>query len=177
MKAQVYVSIGSNVDRQKNISKVLKILNDEFGEIEQSSTYESDAVGFNSDPFYNLVIGFKTDQPPRDIQARLHAIEKSCGRVRSGKLSARTMDLDLLLYADRVVREKGLSLPRADITRYAFVLCPLAEIAGTQRHPVSGERYSDMWAAFADVEQVLTRIDPSLLLNAAAEQASPGQDS
>jgi 2-amino-4-hydroxy-6-hydroxymethyldihydropteridine diphosphokinase len=159
MKSQVYVSIGSNVNRRKNIALALEQLANEFGAIEQSSVYESDAVGFNSAPFYNLVIGFKTDELPRDIQARLHAIEDACGRVRSSELSARTMDLDLLLYADLVIDEAGLSLPRSDITRYAFVLCPLAEITGTHKHPVSSERYEDMWAAFDDPEQVLTRID------------------
>jgi 2-amino-4-hydroxy-6-hydroxymethyldihydropteridine diphosphokinase len=159
MNAQVYVSIGSNVNRRKNIALALERLVREFGPIEQSSVYESDAVGFNSDPFYNLVIGFRTNEPPRDIQAKLHAIEDACGRVRAHTLSARTMDLDLLLYADLVIDEAGLSLPRSDIIRYAFVLCPLAEIAGTERHPVGGESYADMWAAFADKEQVLTRVD------------------
>ena len=159
MKAQVYVSIGSNVNRRKNIALALERLAGEFGPIEQSSVYESDAVGFNSAPFYNLVIGFRSDESPREIQARLHAIEDACGRVRARTLSARTMDLDLLLYADMVIDEAGLSLPRNDITRYAFVLCPLAEIAGTERHPVSGESYADMWAAFDDPEQVLTLVD------------------
>lgn len=159
MKSQVYVSVGSNINRRKNITLALEKLTDEFGAIEQSSIYESDAVGFNSAPFYNLVIGFHTNKLPGDVQARLHTIEDACGRVRSQSLSARTMDLDLLLYADLVVDEAGLCLPRSDITRYAFVLCPLAEIAGARKHPVSNECYADMWAAFDDSEQVLTRID------------------
>ena len=159
MSAQVYVSIGSNVNRRKNIELALEQLANEFGVIEQSSVYESDAVGFDSAPFYNLVIGFHTNELPRDIQARLHAIEDACGRVRSQSLSARTMDLDLLLYAGMVVDESGLSLPRSDITRYAFVLCPLAEIAGEEKHPLSGESYADMWAAFNEPEQVLTPVD------------------
>ena len=158
MNAQVYVSVGSNVNRRKNIALALEQLANEFGAIEQSSVYESDAVGFDSAPFYNLVIGFHTNELPRDIQARLHAIEDTCGRVRSQSLSARTMDLDLLLYADQVVDEAGLLLPRSDITRYAFVLCPLAEIAGEEKHPVGGESYADMWAAFDDPEQALTRV-------------------
>ncbi len=159
MKAQVYVSIGSNVDRGKNIALALEQLTNKFGALEQSSVYESDAVGFDSAPFYNLVTGFLSDESPRDVQVKLHAIEDDCGRVRARTLSARTMDLDLLLYADLVVDETGLSLPRSDITRYAFVLCPLAEIAGTLKHPVSGERYADLWAAFDDPEQPLQRID------------------
>jgi 2-amino-4-hydroxy-6-hydroxymethyldihydropteridine diphosphokinase len=159
MNAQVYVSVGSNVNRRKNIALALEQLVNEFGVIEQSSVYESDAVGFDSAPFYNLVIGFCSDASPRGIQEKLHAIEDACGRVRSRELSARTMDLDLLLFADLVVDEAGLVLPRSDITRYAFVLRPLAEIAAEEKHPVGGESYADMWAAFDEPEQVLTRID------------------
>jgi 2-amino-4-hydroxy-6-hydroxymethyldihydropteridine diphosphokinase len=58
-----------------------------------------------------------------------------------------------------VIDANGLVLPRTDISRYAFVLGPLAEIAGEQRHPVSGERYADMWSAFDEAGQVLSRID------------------
>ena len=159
MKAQVYISVGSNVNRRKNIALALEKLANEFGVPEQSSVYESDAVGFDSAAFYNLVIGFCSAESPRDIQEKLHAIEDSCGRVRSRELSARTMDLDLLLYADLVVDEAGLILPRSDITRYAFVLCPLAEIAGEEKHPVSGKSYAELWAAFDDPAQILTRVD------------------
>ena len=159
MNAQVYVSVGSNVNRRKNITLALEQLANKFGVLEQSSVYESDAVGFDSAAFYNLVIGFCSDESPRDIQEKLHAIEDACGRVRSRELSARTMDLDLLLYADLVVDKAGLVLPRSDIKRYAFVLCPLAEIAGEEKHPVAGESYADLWAAFDDPAQVLTRVD------------------
>jgi len=50
-------------------------------------------------------------------------------------------------------------LPRSDIDRYAFVLAPLAEIAGAIHHPVTGISYADMWATFNDSRQVLTRVD------------------
>jgi len=157
--AQVYVSVGSNIDRVENISSALQQLAMRYGELQQSSVYESDAIGFDSEPFYNMVLGFDTQLSPQAIQAELHAIEDHSGRERTTSLSARTLDLDLLLYEDQVLAEGKLLLPRDDITRYAFVLAPLAEIAGCTRHPVSGIRYSEMWAAFDDSEQTLTRID------------------
>ena len=157
--AQVYVSVGSNIDREQNIEAALQSLKEQYGALQLSSVYESDAVGFDSEPFYNLVLGFKTDEPPQTVQAELHRIEDRLGRQRTGALSARTLDLDLLVYDDVVMSEGKLILPREDITRYAFVLGPLAEIAGTQRHPVSGECYADMWAAFDDSRQPLTRVD------------------
>jgi len=157
--AHVYVSVGSNIDREDNIAMALRLLEASFGELQCSSVYESEAVGFDSDPFYNLVVGFDTTDSPRAIQDALHCIEEASGRTRTTGLSARTLDLDLLLYDDLVIDADGLVLPRTDISRYAFVLGPLAEIAGEQRHPVSGERYADMWSAFDAAGQVLSRID------------------
>jgi 2-amino-4-hydroxy-6-hydroxymethyldihydropteridine diphosphokinase len=157
--ARVYVSIGSNIDREQNIDAALRELAADYGELEHSSVYESDAVGFDSAPFYNLVVGFRTDESPRVIQESLHAIENRHGRLRTAALSARTLDLDLLLYDDLVMSEGKLVLPRNDIDRYAFVLAPLAEIAGTALHPVNGISYAELWAAFDDSRQVLTRVD------------------
>jgi 2-amino-4-hydroxy-6-hydroxymethyldihydropteridine diphosphokinase len=157
--ARVYVSVGSNVDRDRNIAMALRLLGALFGPLLRSSVYESEAVGFDSAPFYNLVVGFDTDESPREIQDMLHRIEASSGRIRTTGLSARTLDLDLLLYDDLVTETDGMSLPRKDITRYAFVLAPLAEIAGTLRHPISGQRYADLWSAFDAAGQVLSRVD------------------
>lgn len=153
--AQVYVSLGSNIERRKHIAAALGMLRERFGALEQSSIYESDAVGFDSDPFYNLVVGFETGKDPGEIQELLREIEDANGRVRTGSMDARTLDLDLLMYDELVVEEPGLRLPREDITRYAFVLGPLAEIAGARRHPLTGQRLDVMWRAFADPRQVL----------------------
>ena len=137
----------------------MQLLTEVYGELQLSSVYESAAVGFDSAPFYNLVLGFSTQQSPQAVQQQLHVIEDRCGRQRTASLSARTLDLDLLLYDDRVMADGKLVLPRDDINRYAFVLRPLAEIAGTVRHPVTGVTFADMWAAFDDETQPLTLVD------------------
>ncbi len=157
--ARVYLSLGSNIDREQHIASALAMLAEAFGPLDRSSVYESDSVGFDSPAFYNLVVGFDTREGPRAVQRELRHIEEQNARVRTKQLSARTLDLDLLLYDDLIVDEEGLKLPRNDITRYAFVLGPLAEIAGNERHPVTGERYARMWSRFDDSDQVLTRID------------------
>jgi 2-amino-4-hydroxy-6-hydroxymethyldihydropteridine diphosphokinase len=157
--ARVYISVGSNIDRERNIDMALRLLEASFGQLQRSSVYESEAIGFDSDPFYNLVVGFDTDDTPREIHDVLHCIEEASGRIRTTGLSARTLDLDLLLYDDLVTETGGLVLPRDDITRYAFVLAPLAEIAGTLRHPVTGENYENLWSAFDEAGQVLSRVD------------------
>ena len=157
--AQVYVSIGSNIERERHIESALQALAAAYGELRQSSVYESAAVGFDSAPFYNLVVAFQTEASPQSVQETLHRIENDQGRSRTAALAARTLDLDLLLYDDLVIQAGKLILPRSDIDRYAFVLGPLAEIAGEQRHPVTGIRYADMWSAFDTTGQELQRVD------------------
>jgi len=149
--ARVYVSVGSNIDRERYIRAGLAALRERYGPLQCSRIYESKAVGFDGDDFYNLVVGFDTEQPVRDVAAALREIEQQNARDRRApRFSARTLDLDLLLYDDLVADAQGLQLPRAEIMRYAFVLGPLAEIAGERRHPQNGRRYAELWADFAD---------------------------
>lgn len=146
---RVYVSIGSNIDHDVHIHSVLATLNDSFGPLTVSTVYESEAVGFDGDNFYNLVIAFDTDLGLQTLLDTLHEIERLHGRKRgSDHFSPRTLDLDILLYDDCVEKNDRLQIPRDEITRYAFVLCPLAEIAGDQHHPITGQQYKDMWEGF-----------------------------
>jgi len=144
---KAFVSVGSNVDRTRNVTHAIELLRARFGELELSSVYETEAVGFDGAPFLNLIAAFDTDLRPSAIVAELHAIELCCGRKRNDKrFGPRTLDLDLVVLGDRVVRENGIVLPREEVSTQAFVLCPLAEIAGECAHPVSGESFAAMWA-------------------------------
>ncbi len=157
---RVYISIGSNIERDINIRSGVAALREHFGDLTLSTVYESRAVGFEGDDFYNLVAGFDTELDAIAVNGVLRDIEHRHGRVRGGSgFSSRTLDLDLLLYDDLVSHENGLALPRGEITKYAFVLCPLAEIAGQMRHPVNGKRYADLWQAFTS-EQGLQPLWP-----------------
>jgi len=151
----VYISIGSNIEPARNIRRALQLLRENFGELAVSSVYRSAPVGFEGDDFCNLAVGLKTALGPGDLMDRLHAIEDECGRDRSlPRFSSRSMDLDLLLYGDHVRHDETIDVPRPEITEQAFVLGPLAEIAGYVRHPESGENFATLWAAFTGDRQL-----------------------
>jgi 2-amino-4-hydroxy-6-hydroxymethyldihydropteridine diphosphokinase len=144
---RVFVGLGSNVDRERSVRTGVAELRNRFGSLELSPVYENPAVGFTGDSFYNLVAAFETDLPPAAVDDILHDIEARHGRVRdSGSFAPRTLDLDLLLYGDLVARQGSVRVPREDIVRYAFVLRPLADLAGEMRHPVTGRTFREMWA-------------------------------
>ncbi|MCB1801098.1 MAG: 2-amino-4-hydroxy-6-hydroxymethyldihydropteridine diphosphokinase [Gammaproteobacteria bacterium] len=146
---RVWVSIGSNIDRETNIRGGIAALRELFGELVVSPVYEAEAVGFEGDAFLNLVAGFYSELPPARLHGLMRAIEARFGRERSGeKFSARTLDIDVLTYGDQVTDEGGKQLPRDEILRYAFVLAPLADVAGDEPHPESGRTYAELWQAF-----------------------------
>jgi 2-amino-4-hydroxy-6-hydroxymethyldihydropteridine diphosphokinase len=154
---RAYVSVGSNIDKQRHIHAALAELRARFGELTVSPVYESEAVGFEGENFYNLVVGFETTEAPRAIAAALLTIENAHGRVREPdkRFNARTLDLDLILYGDAIINEPGLTLPREEIGEHAFVLRPLADIAPHERHPRTGLTYARMWAEFSAPGQKL----------------------
>ena len=153
--ARVYVSIGSNVDRRKNICACMKDLQQQFGGLLVSSVYENKAVGFSGDNFFNLVVGFDTDLDAVDLGPVFRDIESQHGRVRGGeRFSSRTLDVDLLLYDDLVLKQQGLDVPRDEITRYAFVLRPLAELAPELLHPELKQDMQTLWDAFEPKEDM-----------------------
>ena len=158
--SRVYISVGSNIEPAQNIRSAIIELRRHYPGLTISSVYESEAVGFDGDNFYNLVIGFETQDDVFEVAAVLRAIEDSHARDRRGpKFSSRTIDLDLLLYDDEIINRDGLNIPRDEITKNAFVLWPLAEIAAEQRHPELGRSFGEMWQAYNKVSQSLWPIE------------------
>lgn len=144
-----YISIGSNIDRDFNVSSSLRALEKQFGKLIVSSLYETEPVGFTGENFYNLVVGFDSDLDAKSVAKILKQIESEHGRTKNcKKFSARTLDLDLLLYGDQIIHDGRLRIPRDEIIKYAFVLEPLAEIAPQLRHPVSQQTYAELWQKF-----------------------------
>lgn len=163
-KHLVYVGIGSNIDQEKYIRLSAQYLKDTFGadcQLSLSPVYKTRAVGFKGDDFYNLVASFYTSLSAVEVEKNLKFIEHQNGRRRDqSKFSARTLDIDLLLYDQEVIQTDEISVPRDEIEKYAFVLSPLADLAPDLIHPQTQKSISEMWDTLRQTtnEQALEKI-------------------
>ncbi len=156
-KHVVYVGIGSNIEQEKYIRLARQSLLQSFGEhcqLQLSPVYKTRAVGFDGDDFFNLVASFSTDISPFEVEKKLKDIEHKNGRRRGQeKFSARTLDIDLLLYDKEIINRDGISIPRDEIEKYAFVLSPLADLAPGLIHPQTQKTMSEMWQQLSQSSQ------------------------
>lgn len=158
--ARAYISIGSNIEPLRYIRSSIHSLREYYDKLILSSVYETEAVGFDGDNFYNLVVGFDTKMEVHKLVETLKQIENDNNRQRtSERFSARTLDLDLLLYDDLILKDEIVDIPRDEILKYAFVILPLAEIAPQSLHPITKQSYRDLAQAFDTNGQAIWRVN------------------
>ncbi len=129
---EAFVGLGSNLgDRLGNLSTAVGLLSREAGFALRrvSFAYESEPIGPPQPRYLNAVVQIGTLLSPRATLQLLQAIEEQMGRIRRERWGSREIDLDLLLYGDRLVEETGLQVPHPLLQGRAFALVPLAEIA------------------------------------------------
>jgi 2-amino-4-hydroxy-6-hydroxymethyldihydropteridine diphosphokinase len=128
---RAYIGLGSNLgDREENLRRALARLA-ELGPVRSSSFQETDPVGVTDQPrFLNAAAELETELAPRELLERLLAIERELGRdrKREQRWGPRLVDLDLLLYGDVVIDERGLTVPHPRLAERRFVLQPLNEL-------------------------------------------------
>lgn len=148
---KAYLSLGSNVDAERNLRSAFAALRARFGDIVASTVYRFPAVGFDGPDFLNAAAVIDSDLDPQALNAWLHALEDAHGRDRSGpRFGDRPLDIDIVFYDDLVLTGPGhLQLPRDEL-RHAFVLRPLAEIAPEFVDPRSGRTLAALWAASSE---------------------------
>ena len=146
-----YVGFGSNLgDRRARIDAALESLRsvERVQVADLSAIIETAPVGpVEQGVFLNAVARLETSLAPRELLETCFRVEREQGRDRASvaRWGPRTLDLDLLLYGDRVIDEPGLRIPHPRMHQRAFVLGPLAEIAPSVWHPELEESIQSLW--------------------------------
>ena len=153
MNGGIFLLLGSNQgDPAKKLAEAPRRIEEATGAILQSSgEYVTAAWGEADQPdFRNQVIEIESTFDPYPLLKVLLQIEKEMGRIRSRKWGPRIIDIDILLFRDRMIDEAGLTVPHPGIPHRRFTLLPLAEIAGDIIHPASRKTIAAMLQACTD---------------------------
>ncbi|MBZ5665925.1 MAG: 2-amino-4-hydroxy-6-hydroxymethyldihydropteridine diphosphokinase [Acidobacteriia bacterium] len=149
MKETAYLSVGSNVgDRAANLRAAVAQLDVAGRRLALSSLYETQPVDVPDQPwFLNCVAAMETEKTPRELLQLALQIEEAMGRLRIRSKGPRNIDIDIVLFGDRVVDEPGLQIPHPAMHQRRFVLEPLVEIAPEVRHPELKKTARELLAA------------------------------
>lgn len=147
----IHIALGSNLgDRPGNLACALTLLSGFVDKIETSSIYETPPWGVLDQPrFLNQVVRGSTSLAPLRLLAKLKGIEREMGRQKTIRFGPRVIDLDILLYGERVIHYRRLQVPHPRMLERAFVLVPLAELSPGLVIPGRGQ----------PVEEVLNTLD------------------
>jgi 2-amino-4-hydroxy-6-hydroxymethyldihydropteridine diphosphokinase len=146
MTERVYLSLGSNVgDRAAHLKAAITRLG-KLGRVAAvSSFYETEPVEVNDQSwFLNCVLALDTEEAPQTLLRSVLDIEREMGRQRTKAKGPRNIDIDILLFGEAIVNDKGLTIPHPAMEQRRFVLEPLSEIAPNARHPGSGKTAAEL---------------------------------
>ena len=154
---EVYLGLGSNMgNRQENLGKALDFLAQRLRVARVSSMYDTEPVGNTDQPrFLNLACRVNTVLEPAALLALAKGIESKMGRAFGKANGPRPIDIDILIYGDRIMDTPDLVIPHPRMTERAFVLVPLAEIAPDLRNPANGKTVREMLAGITEMQGVL----------------------
>ena len=158
MTNYVFLGMGSNLgDRKEYLEKAQHLIEDEIGWISsRSHVYETEPWGFQSEnTFLNMVIQAHTELSPQSLLKKIQMVEDKLGRIRNNvQYASRTIDIDILLFSNKIIEKPDLTTPHPLIADRRFVLVPLCEIVPKMIHPVLGKTFEDLLAACRDERYV-----------------------
>ncbi len=156
----VYLSLGANLgERQNQLRAAIERLRGVGRVVSMSSLYETQPVEVTDQPwFLNCAVALETNRSAQQVLEAILAIEREMGRERTRKKGPRKIDIDILLFADRILDSPQLTIPHPAMHRRRFVLEPLAEIAPEARHPLLKKSVRELLEELSD-SQIVRRIE------------------
>ncbi len=155
---KAYIALGTNLgDRLENLKRALGLLNIEqdISVLKISPVYETAPVGGpEQGPFLNACAAIETGLPPEKLLLKMLHIEDELGRVREERWGPRLIDLDLLIYEDKIVNTELLELPHPRLAERGFVLVPLADIAPGLTVPGHNKTVSELLSQLPPTEEI-----------------------
>ncbi|KXG77521.1 Bifunctional folate synthesis protein [Fervidicola ferrireducens] len=145
---RAFIALGSNLgDRKKNIAEAVERMRRRgIKIIKMSSVIETEPYGYKEqEKFLNAACLVETELSPLELLDVLLDIEKEMGRERKIRWGPRNIDLDLIFYEDRVIREERLEVPHPDAHNRTFVMGPIAEIDPDFVHPVLKKKVGEIY--------------------------------
>lgn len=157
----VLFALGTNLgDREANLRRAIAWLRRETTVDAVSAVYETAPMYDTDQPaFLNMCVAARTGLAPEALLARLKAAEAEIGRVPSRPNGPRLIDIDLLLYGDRIVRRPDLVVPHPRMAERGFVLAPAADVAAGWVHPADGRSVTELLHALGPLPDVVRRDD------------------
>lgn len=153
---RVYVGVGSNMgERQAWIDMAAEALRSDGNnrDFRSAQVIETEPYGYlEQDKFLNTVFTFETLYEPEELLLRMQEIEKEAHRERKIHWGPRTLDLDLLLYDNRITESPVLTIPHPEMTKRLFVLIPLCELNPHGVHPLYRKRFAEYKEALEQQE-------------------------
>ncbi|MFQ5559530.1 MAG: 2-amino-4-hydroxy-6-hydroxymethyldihydropteridine diphosphokinase [Nitrospinota bacterium] len=156
-KSDVLIGVGSNISPFQNIEKALTLLREQTTLLKISPFYRSKPHGFSDqDDFINGCIVLTWEASPEELKFNiLKKIEERTGRVRTeNKNGARTIDLDILLFGELVLKKKDITIPDPETFKRNYILYPAKQIAGDMVNPHSGKRLQEYDTTMAGLTPV-----------------------
>ena len=157
-KFRVLLSIGSNVgDKKKHIQSAISLIDKKTGDVVSiSKTYQTPALGFVGEDFYNCCIAVNTDLSPIELLKNLIKIEKDGGRLKTkvAAYESRTIDIDILFYENQIINIPDLQIPHPRLHQRAFVILPLLDIAKSKVHPILKTTILDLKNNLTDLDSI-----------------------
>ena len=159
---ETYLSLGSNVDPERNLRAAVAALRERFGEVSVSPVYRTRSVGFDGPDFLNAVARIECDTDPFALHRWLHRLEEDHGRdSRDKDYSDRPLDIDIVYFGSLVLDVGMLQLPRPEL-RYAFVLKPMADLAPDFVDPLREATMAELWASHPEHQAPPPQVDLAL---------------